>query len=191
MVLTFYRAYDPQMGRWLSADPIGEAGGINLYVYVENNVSNFDDPLGLQMGGRFPPPIFRYPPRGAGPGSGPKPMQKCPPSAPYRFRDGKMHKFTDPVATLDLKGVRFPAGKKKLEELGLTHQINPDTGRHNFIDSQGRVRVAYDPKAQQHAPWKKEGHWHKYGHDKGKEYKLDNSGQTTDPKGTAAHIPCE
>ena len=32
-----YRAYDPELGRWLSRDPIGEKGGLNLYEYVRNN----------------------------------------------------------------------------------------------------------------------------------------------------------
>ena len=45
--LTLYRAYNPALGRWLSRDPIGEAGGVNLYGYVENNPVNFVDSLGL------------------------------------------------------------------------------------------------------------------------------------------------
>jgi len=47
LVLTWYRAYDPVTGRWLSRDPIGEAGGINLYGYVGNNPVNWVDPFGL------------------------------------------------------------------------------------------------------------------------------------------------
>lgn len=47
MVLTLFRAYDPQLGRWLSADPIGEAGGLNLYAYVGGNPINAWDDLGL------------------------------------------------------------------------------------------------------------------------------------------------
>ena len=45
--LTWYRAYDAGLGRWLSADPIAEAGGLNLYGYVGNDPVNSWDPLGL------------------------------------------------------------------------------------------------------------------------------------------------
>ncbi|HWA11397.1 MAG TPA: RHS repeat-associated core domain-containing protein [Opitutaceae bacterium] len=45
--LTCYRSYDPELGRWLSRDPIGENGGINRYSYVGGNPVNFIDPMGL------------------------------------------------------------------------------------------------------------------------------------------------
>ncbi len=47
--LYFYRAryYDATTGLFISEDPIGFAGGINLYSYVENNPIRFSDPLGL------------------------------------------------------------------------------------------------------------------------------------------------
>jgi len=69
--LTLYRAYDPDAGRWLNRDPLGEPGfelmqraapyrthplnrtpaellqGPNLYDYVSNDPINAIDPLGL------------------------------------------------------------------------------------------------------------------------------------------------
>ncbi len=47
--LTYYRArwYDPQQGRFTSEDPIGFAGGLNLYAYTNNSPLNLTDPLGL------------------------------------------------------------------------------------------------------------------------------------------------
>jgi RHS repeat-associated protein len=41
-----YRAYDPVHARWLNRDPIGEAGGTNLYGYVGGNPVSDTDPLG-------------------------------------------------------------------------------------------------------------------------------------------------
>ncbi|HEU4714499.1 MAG TPA: RHS repeat-associated core domain-containing protein [Pyrinomonadaceae bacterium] len=48
--LLYYRArfYDPQLGRFMSEDPIGLAGGINFYAYVGNSPVNYIDPWGLQ-----------------------------------------------------------------------------------------------------------------------------------------------
>lgn len=47
--LYYYRAryYDPDLGRFISEDPIGLAGGINPYVYVGNDPINARDPSGL------------------------------------------------------------------------------------------------------------------------------------------------
>ena len=38
-----FRAYNPELARWISRDPIGEAGGLNLYGYVANNSINYVD----------------------------------------------------------------------------------------------------------------------------------------------------
>jgi RHS repeat-associated protein len=43
----YHRYYDPSTGRYLTADPIGLAGGINLFAYTSNNPVNLIDPLGL------------------------------------------------------------------------------------------------------------------------------------------------
>jgi RHS repeat-associated protein len=47
--LYYYRAryYNPQLQRFISEDPKGLAGGINLYAYTRNNPTNLRDPSGL------------------------------------------------------------------------------------------------------------------------------------------------
>jgi RHS repeat-associated protein len=47
----WHRYYDPNTGRYLREDPIWLVGGINPYVYVENNPMNLVDPFGLE---RYP-----------------------------------------------------------------------------------------------------------------------------------------
>src|SRR5207247_3873044 len=44
-----FRFYDPARQGWTSPDPIGEAGGINLYGFVQNNPPNLIDPYGLDF----------------------------------------------------------------------------------------------------------------------------------------------
>lgn len=41
-----YRFYNPSIGRWMTRDPLWEAGGINLYQFVDNNPVHYVDPLG-------------------------------------------------------------------------------------------------------------------------------------------------
>jgi RHS repeat-associated protein len=49
--LTMFRVYDPEKGRWLSRDPLGEKVGFNLYEYVNNKTVLYRDLLGLQTSG--------------------------------------------------------------------------------------------------------------------------------------------
>ncbi len=81
--LTIYpfRFYNPAIGKWMTRDPLGESGDINLYRMTGNNPVNFVDPLGL-----FPnwivPTYGNYgaPGYGSGDGTGLDPidsMDKC------------------------------------------------------------------------------------------------------------------
>ncbi len=42
-----HRFYDPATGRYVTPDPMGVAGGLNLYLYAGNDPLNRADPLGL------------------------------------------------------------------------------------------------------------------------------------------------
>jgi RHS repeat-associated protein len=66
-----YRFYSSCTGRWMTRDPLGEAGGINLYGFVQNNPVNFVDPWGLvvitnESGGPLPARGNPGPGRGSG-----------------------------------------------------------------------------------------------------------------------------
>jgi RHS repeat-associated protein len=50
------RYYSPTVQRFISQDPIGVAGGINLYAYVSNNPVSFSDPFGHDKNPHSGPP---------------------------------------------------------------------------------------------------------------------------------------
>jgi len=57
------RYYDPEIGRWLTQDPIGFVDGPNMYAYLEDNPINWVDPLGLKKGDKkygLPPTFWNW-----------------------------------------------------------------------------------------------------------------------------------
>jgi RHS repeat-associated protein len=50
-----FRFYDPNLQRWINRDPLGEAGGLNLYAFVRNNSIYNVDLLGLKPRGGLVP----------------------------------------------------------------------------------------------------------------------------------------
>jgi hypothetical protein len=42
-----HRAYDPGTGTWIQEDPLGVAGGVNVYQYNNGNPVSFSDAFGL------------------------------------------------------------------------------------------------------------------------------------------------
>jgi RHS repeat-associated protein len=65
LVYFWNRWYDPSVGRWVSEDPIRQAGGMNLYGYVKNNPVLLKDPTGLDE-------TIWYPVNGRTIGDGPR-----------------------------------------------------------------------------------------------------------------------
>jgi len=52
-----HRYYSARLGRWTTRDPLGEAGGLNLYGFVGNDPVNGIDPLGLAVMDYLAPPL--------------------------------------------------------------------------------------------------------------------------------------
>ncbi|MES2801941.1 MAG: RHS repeat-associated core domain-containing protein [Bdellovibrionota bacterium] len=57
LVYNYFRDYDPKTGRYVQSDPIGLAGGISTYSYVESNPLKSVDPMGLLKGPGGPPRV--------------------------------------------------------------------------------------------------------------------------------------
>jgi RHS repeat-associated protein len=53
-----FRHYDPALQRWLTEDPMGERGGINLYGFVGNSPLNAVDSWGLAYGDWWDPRTY-------------------------------------------------------------------------------------------------------------------------------------
>ena len=97
LYFTYFRVYDPLTGRWLSRDPSGEEGGLNLYAYVEGNPISRIDPDGLQT---LPLPVPE--PLNGIPGNPLKPKPSDDPLGPYGLseRPKQPYPWDDTIPTV-------------------------------------------------------------------------------------------
>ncbi len=142
-----YRYYSASTGRWLSADPIEENGGLNFYSFVNNQPVSATDPFGLWL----------YP--GVWPGS-PNPPRPSPappeprPTTPTE-RSFFLTFFTyGPLSRdllghyMDATGTPFDLSEAQMVEVGAKVNIKRGDGFNNYVaqlPKSGQVQIASMP----------------------------------------------
>ncbi len=153
------RAYSPSLQRWLNADPIGEAGGINLHQFVENDPVDVNDPLGLLGNLNRPPetvtmsyeysPIFRTVfPGGTMTGEWNPGSRLNPDPVGVMVLDLTVSLLTPWPGDEELAIARFLNHCKQLKAAKTTANIADDAFSHGFkYDYRIRARAVQDPKS--------------------------------------------
>ncbi|HKI00989.1 MAG TPA: Ig-like domain-containing protein [Thermoanaerobaculia bacterium] len=121
------RYYDPEMGRFVTADPSGYADGPNSYQFGLNSPGNYGDPFGLQALPRPNPfPVFPGPANDNFP-LGPRPVP--PPSVPPTVKPVPVP-GPGPLPYL----IAFAVGWDKGREFGTSTQDDGRTGDQRIQD---------------------------------------------------------
>jgi RHS repeat-associated protein len=98
-----FRYYSPELGRWLSRDPIGESGGENLYGMLDNDTINYWDWLGFGFFGDPETPSGVY--------ATPAPCPKCQTTEFIQILWGGYGSYKWPK--VDVPGVGFGTSTKE------------------------------------------------------------------------------
>ena len=150
--LIYYRArwYDTQLGRFISEDPIGFEGGMNLYAYVEDDPLSSIDPLGQdgvgvdrsphrrkRKGRRAPPPfqpiVEPPPPTAPQPPATPTLTPSEPPNSPASVCGCKAAIPRLPEYYTLSVGVPFPGSGGPFAGLSLSFTI--DRNWHGYFSA--------------------------------------------------------
>ena len=146
--LYFYRAryYDPVLKRFISEDPIGLAGGINSYSYVEGDPVSFTDPEGNARVGGSGSSMGTTGTPWAGWGNG-KPLN--PPPNPWKDSNNKNDKNQDLSEAFNIKCLFYPCkviDDMKNATICLLSICTTCEGNVFYTGPKASQASAYDPK---------------------------------------------
>lgn len=139
-----FRYYDPELGRYLSPDPIGLIGGLNEYAYVPSPFQGFD-PNGLAKA------------LGGGPMDYSDPNRSRPPDLRNNRQVTDTSAVNDPNGPYNTRTVPSPNSGQDNGGKCLSVLRTPD-GSHAFVSGQGRQPHAADPNTPHTTPGQM-GNW--------------------------------
>jgi RHS repeat-associated protein len=124
----YFRDYDPKLGRYIQADPIGLNGGLNRYGYVGQSPLMYGDPFGLLGGDTVTAYCRQYPVDCIEIFYGPLPDDGCSPvlSAVSEALDNPV--IAAAVSIASSKGKGFKKVKAKKPDSNTTNRKPPIDG---------------------------------------------------------------
>ncbi len=157
--LYFYRAryYSPELGRFISHDPLGFVDGCNLYEFVRGNPGSYTDPMGLNTAGAAGPlPIDILPPNLTGPMQEDAGIKEAAENASQEAASGEQGK-TNEEATESSDQTSDSREIVEQEETTIKEPIpeqNPDGNKetHPITDDAEKYKTPPTPAKQEEIP---------------------------------------